>query len=150
MASTPSLSLKNLLCLDLYAASRAVIKAYGPLLKDLGLTYPQYLVMVCLWESGGVSVKELCERLSLDSGTLSPLLKRLESAGLVERSRSRVDERGVDITLTRAGKELQPKAGCVVKTMACRLGMSPEAARKLQEQLRDITRRFEEDAESSD
>jgi DNA-binding MarR family transcriptional regulator len=140
--TTPSL--RQLLCLDLYAASRAVIKAYGPLLRKLGLTYPQYLVMVALWESGTLSVKDLSMKLSLDSGTLSPLLKRLESAGLLERARCAEDERGVNISLTRSGQALQAKSGEVMREMSCRLGMEADAVRRLQEQLRLVTRRFEE------
>lgn len=143
MPTSTTPSLRQLLCLDLYAASRAVIKAYGPLLRKLGLTYPQYLVMVALWESGTLSVKELSEKLSLDSGTLSPLLKRLESAGFLERERSAEDERGVNITLTRAGQSLQAKSGEVMREMSCRLGMEAEAVRRLQEQLRLVAQRFE-------
>jgi len=140
--TTPSL--RQLLCLDLYAASRAVIKAYGPLLRKLGLTYPQYLVMVALWESGTLSVKDLSAKLSLDSGTLSPLLKRLETAGLLERERCPEDERGVNISLTRAGQALQSKSGEVMREMSCRLGMEAEAVRRLQDQLRLVAQRFED------
>lgn len=146
MSADPSksaVSLKNLLCLDLYAASRAVTKAYRPLLDPLGLTYPQYLVMVALWESEPLAVKDLSERLSLDSGTLSPLLKRLESAGLVRRTRSRLDERGVDIALTEAGRSLRAKAGEVFEGIGCLFAMQAEEMRGLQGTLRELTRRME-------
>src|SRR4051812_24114791 len=106
MTSHPSPTLENFLCLDLYATSRAVMKAYTPLLAPLGLTYPQYLVLVALWEAEPLQVNELAEGLSLDSGTLSPLLKRLEASGLVERKRSDQDERTVNIALTATGRAL--------------------------------------------
>jgi MarR family transcriptional regulator, organic hydroperoxide resistance regulator len=140
MASSPQISLNNLLCLDLYAASRAVIKAYHPLLTPLGLTYPQYLVMIALWESGPLAVNELSKRLSLDSGTLSPLLKRLEAAGLIDRTRSNEDERRVSISLTRAGEALREKVPAVQEAVACAFHVKGEALRDLQETLRTITR----------
>ena len=135
--------LDELLCLDLYAASRAAIKAYGPLLDPLGLTYPQYLVMVALWESGALTVKDLSERLSLDSGTLSPLLKRLEAAGLVARSRNTDDERVVTISLTAAGRSLEEKAAAVCSSIACLFDLNTAELRKLQSTLRAIAQRME-------
>lgn len=105
--------LDDQLCFALYSASRAVTAAYRPLLAELGLTYPQYLVLLVLWEEGRASVGRLCQRLHLDSGTLSPLLKRLEAVGYVTRERSQHDERRVDIVLTPAGDRLQAKASCV-------------------------------------
>ena len=101
------------LCFALYSASRAVTAAYRPLLEELGLTYPQYLVLLVLWEDEPCTVGHLGERLHLDSGTLSPLLKRLESAGLVRRQRSAADERRVDVTLTPEGRALEERAACV-------------------------------------
>jgi DNA-binding MarR family transcriptional regulator len=132
-----------MLCLDLYAASRAVIKAYGPLLNRLGLTYPQYLVLKALWGKEPLAVKDLSLLLSLDSGTLSPLLKRLESAGLVVRTRSKVDERGVSIALTEAGRSLEAKAQSVNEEIGCLFGMTLEEAHGLQETLRTISKRME-------
>src|SRR4051794_11843805 len=108
--SRSRLSLSELLCFDLYASSRAVTRAYGPLLATLGLTYPQYLVMIALWEKQPLSVKDLAERLSLDSGTLSPLLKRLQAARLVRRERSAEDERAVIVSLTDKGDALRSQA----------------------------------------
>ena len=110
------LQLDNQLCFALYSASLAMTKLYKPLLAPLGLTYPQYLVMLVLWEHAGMSVSELGERLYLDSGTLTPLLKRMEVSGLLERKRSSQDERRVDITLTAAGRKLKARAA---KVFAC-------------------------------
>ncbi|HEY3665739.1 MAG TPA: MarR family transcriptional regulator [Polyangiaceae bacterium] len=142
MANARASLLSDLLCFDLYAASRAVTKAYGPLLADLDLTYPQYLVMIALWQSQPLGVKELAQRLSLDSGTLSPLLKRLESAGLVTRTRSSDDEREVSIGLTAKGRALQSKAAVVCAAMTRTFGMSHEEIRQLQSTLRQIRARM--------
>ena len=116
----PALLLDNQLCFALYSASLAMTKLYKPLLESLGLTYPQYLVMLVLWEQEGLTVSALGERLSLDSGTLTPLLKRMESSGLLLRQRSIEDERRVEVTLTAAGRKLKTQAAgipaCVVQT----------------------------------
>jgi MarR family transcriptional regulator, organic hydroperoxide resistance regulator len=120
-----ALRLDNQLCFALYSASLAMTKLYKPLLDELGLTYPQYLVMLVLWESDGPMVSELGQRLSLDSGTLTPLLKRLEAAGLVSRLRDVADERRVHIHLTAAGRKLKARAvkvpGCVLAASQCSL-----------------------------
>jgi MarR family transcriptional regulator, organic hydroperoxide resistance regulator len=120
-----ALLLDNQLCFALYSASLAMTKLYKPLLDELGLTYPQYLVMLVLWESDGLMVSELGQRLSLDSGTLTPLLKRLEAAGLVSRLRATHDERRVHIHLTAAGRKLKARAakvpGCVLAASQCSL-----------------------------
>src|SRR4051812_37835998 len=108
--STDWLRLDQQICFSLNAASRAFGGVYRVLLKDLGLTYPQYLVMLLLWEHGDLPVKKLGEHLRLDSGTLSPLLKRLETAGLVQRERSARDERSVEVRLTEEGAALRDKA----------------------------------------
>jgi len=141
-AKTPS-PLDQFLCLDLYTASRVVIQAYGPLLEKLGLTYPQYLVMSALWAQDELNVKDISEHLHLDSGTLSPLLKRLEAAGLVSRTRGKEDEREVLIALTAAGRALQQKSGAVSEGIGCILGMSPAEAQKLQNKLRGLVGRIE-------
>jgi DNA-binding MarR family transcriptional regulator len=104
------LRLGNQICFSLHAASRAFGSVYRVVLKDLGLTYPQYLVLLVLWEHGALPVKKIGEHLRLDSGTLSPLLKRLEAAGLVRRERSTDDERSVTVHLTDAGTALHEKA----------------------------------------
>jgi DNA-binding MarR family transcriptional regulator len=114
------------LCLALYSASRAVTGLYRELLDPLGLTYPQYLVMRVLWERGPVPVKEIAGTLQLDYGTLSPLLKRLEAAGLVHRERRPDDERSVEITLTDAGDTMRHRAATVPSRMGSALGL-PEA-----------------------
>ncbi len=117
------LQLDNQLCFALYSTSLAMTKLYKPLLEDLGLTYPQYLAMLVLWEQDGLTVSELGERLYLDSGTLTPLLKRMETAGLVSRLRAVQDERRVHITLTAEGRKLKAKAakipGCILSATQC-------------------------------
>jgi DNA-binding MarR family transcriptional regulator len=134
--ATPQLELDNQLCFALYNASRAMTRAYGPLLAELGLTYPQYLAMLVLWESGEpLSVGALGDRLHLDSGTLTPLLKRLAQLGFVQRDRDPADERRVLITLTAAGDGLRAQAADVpAKAFAC-FGLDPQAALALKEQL---------------
>ncbi|KPL90458.1 MarR family winged helix-turn-helix transcriptional regulator [Herpetosiphon geysericola] len=112
------------LCFDVYAASRAINKAYRPLLEALGLTYPQYLVMLVLWQHEAQTVKQLGEQLQLDSGTLSPLLKRLESAGFLQRQRRASDEREVEIQLTDAGRALRQQASNVPASIFKALGLT--------------------------
>jgi DNA-binding MarR family transcriptional regulator len=107
------LRLDNQICFAVYSATHAFNRVYKPLLDRLGLTYPQYLVMLVLWERDGIAVKEIGERLYLDSGTLTPLLKRLEQAGLIKRTRSTEDERQVLIDLTAQGHSLKDKARAV-------------------------------------
>lgn len=106
----PSLLLSDQLCFSLYSTALAMNKLYRRLLRDLGLTYPQYLAMLVLWERDGLSVSEIGERLSLDSATLTPLLKRLEGLGMISRRRAAEDERQVIVSLTPAGRELRNKA----------------------------------------
>ena len=131
--------LDDQLCFALYSASRAVTSAYRPLLTELNLTYPQYLVLLVLWEEGPANVGRLCERLHLDSGTLSPLLKRLESIGYVTRERSADDERRVDIVLTPAGKRLQTKASCIPERLMALSQMSPEELVSLRDAVLRLT-----------
>ena len=113
-AGDAPLLLGNQLCFAIYSAGHAFNRVYKPLLDRLGLTYPQYLVMLVLWERDGLSVKEIGERLFLDSGTLTPLLKRLEAAHLVKRTRSAADERQVLVALTAQGTSLREKAKTIV------------------------------------
>ncbi|MBI5257517.1 MAG: MarR family transcriptional regulator [Burkholderiales bacterium] len=113
------LALDHQLCFALYSASLAMTKAYKPLLAPLGLTYPQYLVMLVLWEADGITVSQVGERLTLDSGTLTPLLKRLEALGLLQRLRDAADERRVLLQLTPAGRALKQRAVAVPQAMAC-------------------------------
>jgi DNA-binding MarR family transcriptional regulator len=123
LSSDQALKLDHQLCFALYSASLAMTKLYKPLLEEMGLTYPQYLAMLVLWENDGVTVSELGERLYLDSGTLTPLLKRLETADLVTRLRDVQDERRVLIRLTAAGRKLKARAaripGCVLQATQC-------------------------------
>jgi MarR family transcriptional regulator, organic hydroperoxide resistance regulator len=133
------LRLDHQVCFSLHAASRAFGSVYRDALKDLGLTYPQYLVMLVLWEHGAQPVKAIGERLRLDSGTLSPLLKRLETAGLVHRERSTEDERSVTIHLTPAGDELREAALPVPRRILASTGLTVEELRTLRGLLGQVT-----------
>jgi DNA-binding MarR family transcriptional regulator len=117
------LELEKQVCFALYSATRAVTQLYRPVLDALGLTYPQYLVMLVLWERGASTVKQLGQALELDSGTLSPLLKRLEGHGYVRRERSASDERSVLVTLTDTGAALRTRASSVPRKIAGATGM---------------------------
>ncbi|GHH07970.1 MarR family winged helix-turn-helix transcriptional regulator [Streptomyces lanatus] len=130
-----SLFLDDQLCFALYAAQRAVTAAYRPLLDELGLTYPQYLVLLVLWERGETTVKELAGALKLDYGTVSPLLKRLESAGLVRRERSAHDERSVLVAATGRGAELRERAKCVPGSLLTATGLDAAEVARLREEL---------------
>jgi DNA-binding MarR family transcriptional regulator len=122
MARRDPLQLDEQLCFALYSASRAMTRTYAPLLEPLGVTYPQYVVLLVLWERDGVPIHELGTRLALDSGTLTPLLKRLERQGLVERRRGVDDERVVRIHLTASGRALRLRARKIPADLACRAG----------------------------
>jgi DNA-binding MarR family transcriptional regulator len=139
--SPDTLLLDQQLCFALYAASRAVTAAYRPLLESLDLTYPQYLTMLVLWEQDGLTVRELGRRLQLDSGTLTPLLKRLQQAGLVSRERRSSDEREVEIRLTPAGRELRASAESIPAGLAARLCMGFDDMRRLRDELRELAAR---------
>lgn len=142
-----AITLDDRLCLALYTASRSMTARYRVALEDLGLTYPQYLVMVLLWEESSIPVGRIGERLSLESSTLSPLLKRLEGMGLISRTRDRADERLVIIGLTRAGRRMQERAAAVTLEICHATGLSLDATsalvnelRALDEHLKDSTR----------
>ena len=126
-----SLRLKNQLCFPLYAAAKEVVRSYKPLLDPLDLTYTQYLTMLVLWEHREITVKELGELLWLDSGTLTPVLKKLETKGCLQRHRSDEDERSVVLRLTRQGEELQERAAAVPAAMSGCVRLSPEEAMEL-------------------
>ncbi|MFF8308966.1 MarR family winged helix-turn-helix transcriptional regulator [Streptomyces lydicus] len=138
------LRLDHQVCFSLHAASRAFGGVYRDALKDLGLTYPQYLVMLVLWEHGAQPVKAIGERLRLESGTLSPLLKRLESAGLVRRERSTEDERSVTIHLTAEGDDLREQALPVPRRMLAATGLTLEELRTLRTLLARVTSALDE------
>jgi DNA-binding MarR family transcriptional regulator len=134
-----TMSLDRHLCFALYSASRAMTAAYRPILSELKLTYPQYLVLLVLWEEGPVTVGRLGERLQLDSGTLSPLLKRLEGIGFVSRERSQTDERLVEVALTPAGRRLERKAQCIPEQLFDSTGMTEQEAGNLRDAVRHLT-----------
>jgi DNA-binding MarR family transcriptional regulator len=138
-AEEGSLLLDDQLCFALYAASRAVTARYRPLLDELGLTYPQYLVMLVLWEQDSISVRDLGQALQLESSTLSPLLKRLEASGLLRRERRPEDERSVAIRLTDAGARLQEKARDVPLAIGDAMGLTKEQDALAKQLLRLLT-----------
>lgn len=140
--------LKNQVCFSLYAASRAATAVYRPMLESLGLTYPQYLVMLLLWEQDGAAVRELGDALDLDSGTLSPLLKRLEATGYVERRRSAEDERRVSVHLTHDGAALREHATTVPARLAEAAGLSAGELEQLNATLAKVTAALHHSAES--
>lgn len=126
-----AMKLSNQLCFPLYAASRNVINLYTPYLKELGLTYTQYIVFLVLWEKDGVTVGEIGDKLLLDNGTLSPLLKKMQQTGYIERTRSTDDDRVVVITLTDKGRALQKKAKDIPLLVSGCIELDPEKARML-------------------
>lgn len=137
--NTGSLCLDDQLCFGLYAASRAVTALYRVVLDGLGLTYPQYLVMLALWEEDERLVKELGTRLNLDSGTLSPLLKRLEKSGLVRRDRRADDERSVRISLTEDGTRLKDRARGIPATIGDAMGLDAAGLARTRAELDRLT-----------
>ncbi|WP_199442761.1 MarR family winged helix-turn-helix transcriptional regulator [Umezawaea beigongshangensis] len=141
MPSEPAdpLALERQVCFALSVASRGVVAVYRPILAPLGLTHPQYLVMLALWQRAPMSVKELSATLALDPGTLSPLLKRLEAAGYVSRQRDRSDERALAVTLTGTGAALRRRALEVPAKVVAALGVEPEELQRLNEALGTIT-----------
>jgi DNA-binding MarR family transcriptional regulator len=133
------LTLDEALCFALYSASRALTGFYRPLLDKLGITYPQYLVLLALWERDGVAVGALAERLRLDYGTLSPLLKRLQTAGLIRRERREDDERSVTVSLTETGRALRARADCIPQEVVAATGLDDESFESLRETLQRLT-----------
>lgn len=129
--SSPQLLLENQICFPLYSAANAVVRAYRPLLAKLDITYLQYIVLMVLWEESSLNVKALGQRLSLDSGTLTPLLKRLEEKGLVERKRCEKDERARMIKLTKQGLGLKAAAQEIPHQLACSVGLPAAEAKEL-------------------
>ena len=133
-----AMKLSNQLCFPLYAAARSVINLYTPYLKPLGLTYTQYIVFLVLWEQKTATVGELCETLMLDNGTLTPLLKKMQAAGYIDRCRSEKDDRVVVISLTEAGKALQLRAKDIPFKVGSCVDLPPEKMQKLQELLYEL------------
>lgn len=137
-ASDEQLQLDNQLCFALYSASLQMTKAYKPLLKSIGLTYPQYLAMLVLWEADGLTVGEISARLLTEPGSLTPLLKRLEAEGLISRTRSTSDERVVELHLTDAGRAMKERARDFPVCMLECTGQSHEALPALRDQLASL------------
>lgn len=136
------LKLDNQLCFALYAATRAVTRTYRERLDLLGLTYPQYLVLIVLWETDGLTVSQIGHRLLLDSGTLTPLLKRLEANRLIDRKRRSSDEREVEVWLTKRGREMQRGAAHAREHVVCKLGMSEAEIAQLRTELVELVSRL--------
>lgn len=134
------LRLDEQLCFPLYAASRLVVQAYAPHLAALGLTYPQYLVLLVLWERDGLTVKEIGGRLLLDSGTLTPVLKRLEAQGLIRRARGKRDERRVENRLTARGRKLRERAAKLPIDLLCEVGLELEDAVRIRDAVKGLVR----------
>jgi DNA-binding MarR family transcriptional regulator len=132
------LKLENQICFPLYAAARLMVGAYRPLLADLDITYPQYLVLLVLWEEDGLSVGQIGDKLLLDSGTLTPVLKRLQAQGLVERGRHAGDDRVVVNRLTAKAQAMKKDAVRVPIDLVCRSGMSPKQLDRLRKTLREL------------
>jgi DNA-binding MarR family transcriptional regulator len=132
------LRLDDQLCFPLYLASRLVVNAYRPMLEALDLTYPQYLVLLVLWEKDGLSVGAIGERLHLDSGTLTPLLKRLEKQGLIERRRQALDDRVVESFLTRDGKALRARANQVPVDLLCKANLTMDDVQRMKAMLDEL------------
>jgi len=141
-----NLRLDDQLCFALYAATNAVVRAYRPLLHEIGLTYPQYLVMLVLWQDGEHAVHEIADRLALPAHGLSPLLDRLEEAGLLARRRQAPDRRVVHVRLTAAGVELEGAAATVQRDVACQTQLAPDELDALREELHDLVRQLAPEA----
>jgi DNA-binding MarR family transcriptional regulator len=141
--STEALKLKHQLCFPLYALSRAVINYYRPMLDELDITYPQYLVLLLLWEHEALTVKALGEQLMLDSGTLTPLLKRLEQKELVTRERCKADERSVMIALTPQGRALELAAGAIPEQIKCSMSIDDQELADLKTRIDNLLTRIQ-------
>ncbi len=143
------LALSRQLCFAVYSAAHAFNRTYKPMLDRFGLTYPQYLVLLALWQTDEMTVKGIGEALGLDSGTLSPLLKRLEAAGYVSRMRDRRDERQVIVTLTPSGKALKQEAFNILMQIGAATGCSLSEAANLRDVLHDLTRKMDQAPKAS-
>lgn len=139
------LKLDNQLCFALYVCSKEIIRKYKPILDPLGITYTGYITMLALWEKDDITVKELGKKLYLDSGTLTPLLKKLESSGFIERSRSQSDERNVFIKLTEEGRNLKSKAEHVPQDLICSTDLNMDNAAKLLSRLHILMEQIQEE-----
>lgn len=136
----PNLYLENQLCFSLYSATHALLRSYKPDLDKLNLTYPQYLVLVALWQYQQLSIKEIAEKLMLEPATITPVVKRLEAKKLTKRTRQKDDERVVIVSLTEEGKALRSKLSDVQKRVACDTGLSNPAFDALNKTLSELTK----------
>lgn len=150
MPTDPVLPVEDQLCFAVYSTAHALNRTYKPLLDPLGLTYPQYLVMLVLWTGDGLTVKALGERLHLDSGTLTPLLKRLEAQGQVRRIRDSQDERQVRIFLTDTGRSLSSEAGKITRSIFCATGLSAGELAELKGSLAKVRGRLRGEPDPSE
>ncbi|HAS45804.1 MAG TPA: MarR family transcriptional regulator [Microscillaceae bacterium] len=138
------LKLENQVCFPLYVASRLITRAYQPMLDEMGITYPQYLVLLTLWENDGQTVNQISKELYLNTNTITPLLKRMEKTGIIARTRSREDERKVLITLTEQGKALKEKAYCIPEEILGKMGQTTSEVFQLKDQLHALIKQMEQ------
>lgn len=143
MENPECLKLENQLCFPLYVIAKEMTGLYRPFLDELGITYPQYLVMMILWEHDGLPVNSIGEKLYLDSGTLTPLLKRLEAKGFILRKRKKEDERVVEVFITESGKDLRQKAGEIPGKLLQKIDAAPEDWAALKESVQKILNKIE-------
>ncbi|WP_299458207.1 MarR family winged helix-turn-helix transcriptional regulator [uncultured Microscilla sp.] len=137
------LKLENQICFPMYVASRMITRAYQPMLDAMGITYPQYLVLMALWEKDEQTVNEIGQQLYLNTNTITPLLKRMEKTGIVARTRSKKDERKVMITLTEAGQALKEQAYCIPEQILNKTGLPIEGISQLKQQIYGLIRQME-------
>ncbi|MEW4369631.1 MarR family winged helix-turn-helix transcriptional regulator [Paenibacillus kandeliae] len=138
MDNKETLALEQHLCFSLYAGSRAITRMYWPMLEEMGITYPQYLALVVLWDKRECTIKELGKEIYLDSGTMTSMLKRMEEAGLITRQRSVEDERVVKIRITDNGMELRDRSACIPQSLLQSTGLSRDELEHLNQQIRQI------------
>ncbi len=138
------LKLENQICFPLYVASRLITRAYQPMLDDMGITYPQYLVLLALWENDGQTVNQISQELYLNTNTITPLLKRMEKTGIITRTRSQEDERKVLIRLTSQGINLKKKAYCIPDEILQKTGLSLSEINQLKQQIHQLIHQMEE------
>lgn len=143
MENSKSLQLDNQICFPLYVIAKEITGLYRPFLEEIDITYPQYLVLMVLWENDGLGVSHIGEKLFLDSGTLTPLLKRLETKGIIDRKRKKEDERVVEVFLTEAGKQLQKKACEIPGKIQNKIGVETEDLIHLKETIQKILNKIE-------
>lgn len=150
MKRDESWKFENQICFALYTASRLVIQGYGPRLESLGVSYLQYMTLLILWERDGLSVKQIAERMLLDSGTLTPMLKRMESKGLIRRIRDPEDERSVLISLTQKGQQMHGHGCTIAATVGSDLGLSQKKLKLFKDEFNELIGRLKKGIEQGD